>query len=108
MMLMAKKQIKEDGVWLNMQDGHHKKMKKQEMKVFTMYEGWDAWKEKQLSAAKAPKKDGKGSPYAVAGSNADSIQESIYGGILLGRWKRPAGLFVVQKIQRASLKKIKG
>ena len=28
-----------DGVWLNMQDGHHKKMKKQEMKVFTMYEG---------------------------------------------------------------------
>ena len=35
-----------DGVWLNMQDGHHKKMKKQEMKVFTMYEGWDAEKEK--------------------------------------------------------------
>lgn len=25
-----------DGVWLPMQDGHHKKMKKQEMKVFTM------------------------------------------------------------------------
>lgn len=36
-----------DGVWLNMQDNHHKKMKKQEMKVFTMYEGWDAEKEKQ-------------------------------------------------------------
>lgn len=36
-----------DGVWLNMQDGHHKKMKKQEMKVFTMYEGWDAESEKQ-------------------------------------------------------------
>ena len=35
-----------DGVWLNMQDKHHKKMKKQEMKVFTMYEGWDAEKEK--------------------------------------------------------------
>lgn len=34
-----------DGVWLNMQDEHHKKMKKQEMKVFTMYEGWDAEKE---------------------------------------------------------------
>ena len=63
---MAKKQIKEDGVWLNMQDGHHKKMKKQEMKVFTMYEGWDAWKEKQLNAAKATKKDGKGSPYVEA------------------------------------------
>ncbi len=36
-----------DGVWLNIQDGHHKKAKKQEMKVFTMYEGWDAEKEKQ-------------------------------------------------------------
>ncbi len=36
-----------DGVWLRMQDQHHKKMKKQEMKVFTMYEGWDAEKEKQ-------------------------------------------------------------
>lgn len=36
-----------DGVWLNMQDEHHKKMKKQEMKVFTMYEGWDAEKETQ-------------------------------------------------------------
>lgn len=36
-----------DGVWLNIQDKHHKKMKKQEMKVFTMYEGWDADKEKQ-------------------------------------------------------------
>ena len=30
-----------DGVWLSMQDKGHKKMKKQEMKVFTMYEGWD-------------------------------------------------------------------
>ena len=36
-----------DGVWLNMQDEHHKKMKKQEMKVFTMYEGWDAEKDKE-------------------------------------------------------------
>lgn len=35
-----------DGVWLSMQDEHHKKMKKQEMKVFTMYEGWDAQSEK--------------------------------------------------------------
>ena len=35
-----------DGVWLNFQDAHHKKMKKQEMKVFTMYEGWDEEKEK--------------------------------------------------------------
>ena len=30
-----------DGVWLSMQDSTYKKMKKQEMKVFTMYEGWD-------------------------------------------------------------------
>lgn len=36
-----------DGIWLRMQDEHHKKRKKQEMKVFTMYEGWDAEKEKQ-------------------------------------------------------------
>lgn len=36
-----------DGVWLSMQDEHHKKMKKQEMKVFTMYEGWDAEAEKR-------------------------------------------------------------
>ena len=36
-----------DGVWLHMQDSNHKKMKKQEMKVFTMYEGWDKEKEKQ-------------------------------------------------------------
>ena len=36
-----------DGVWLRMQDEHHRKMKKQEMKVFTMYEGWDAEKEKE-------------------------------------------------------------
>lgn len=30
-----------------MQDKNRKKMKKQERKVFTMYEGWDAEKEKQ-------------------------------------------------------------
>lgn len=36
-----------DGVWLHMQGKDHKKRKKQEMKVFTMYEGWDAEKEKQ-------------------------------------------------------------
>ena len=30
-----------DGVWLSMQDSSHKRMKKQEMKVFTMYEGWE-------------------------------------------------------------------
>ena len=31
-----------DGVWLHMQDGKHKKMKSQEMKVSTIYEGWKA------------------------------------------------------------------
>ena len=31
-----------DGVWLRTQDSSHKKAPKQEMKVFTMYEGWDA------------------------------------------------------------------
>lgn len=36
-----------DGVWLHIQDAHHKKAKKQELKVFTMYEGWDEEKEKQ-------------------------------------------------------------
>lgn len=36
-----------DGVWLSMQDKDHKEMKKQEMKAATMYEGWDAEKEKQ-------------------------------------------------------------
>ncbi len=38
-----------DGVWLSMQDSSHKKMKKQEMKVFTMYEGWDAGSGKRNS-----------------------------------------------------------
>ena len=45
-----------DGVWLNMQDGHHKKMKKQEMKVFTMYEGWDEEKERQKRSCLVEKK----------------------------------------------------
>lgn len=45
-----------DGVWLNMQDSHHKKMKKQEIKVFTMYEGWDAEKEKQNRSTLVEKK----------------------------------------------------
>lgn len=31
-----------DGVWLSMQDKNHKKKKKQELKIVTMYEGWDA------------------------------------------------------------------
>lgn len=31
-----------DGVWLHMQDRKHKKMKNQEMKVSTIYEGWKA------------------------------------------------------------------
>ena len=35
-----------DAIWLHMQESRHKRMKKQEMKVFTMYEGWD--KEKRM------------------------------------------------------------
>lgn len=45
-----------DGVWLSMQDEHHKKMKKQEMKVFTMYEGWDAEADKQGRSTLAAKR----------------------------------------------------
>lgn len=33
-----------DGVWLRMQGKDHKRMKKQEMKVSVMYEGWDQGK----------------------------------------------------------------
>ena len=36
-----------DGVWLSMQGRGHKRTGKKEMKVFTMYEGWDAEKEKE-------------------------------------------------------------
>ena len=45
-----------DGVWLRMQDEHHRKSPKQEMKVFTMYEGWDAGKEKEGRSTLAGKK----------------------------------------------------
>lgn len=33
---------KMDDIWLRMQDSYHKRVPKQEMKVFTMHEGWDA------------------------------------------------------------------
>ena len=36
-----------DGVWLSMQGKGHKRTGKKEMKVFTMYEGWDAEKENE-------------------------------------------------------------
>ena len=45
-----------DGVWLSMQDKKHRKQKKQEMKVFTMYEGWDAEKEKEGRSSLVGKK----------------------------------------------------
>ncbi|MCI9486075.1 MAG: hypothetical protein HFI64_03705 [Lachnospiraceae bacterium] len=45
-----------DGVWLNMQEEHHKRMKKREMKVFTMYEGWGAEKERQKRSTLSEKK----------------------------------------------------
>lgn len=37
-----------DGVWLPMQGPDHKRMKKQELKVATIYEGWDARTGKHL------------------------------------------------------------
>lgn len=40
------KVISAGGVWLSMQGKGHKRIGKKEMKVFTMYEGWDAEKEK--------------------------------------------------------------
>ena len=40
-----------DGVWLKMQDSHHKKTKKHEMKAFTMYKGWDEKKDKAGKSA---------------------------------------------------------
>ena len=45
-----------DGVWLSMQDSRHKKMKKQEMKVSTIYEGWDAESEEQGRSSLVEKK----------------------------------------------------
>lgn len=37
-----------DGVWLSMQGKNHKKIKKQELKVATIYDGWDAETGKHL------------------------------------------------------------
>lgn len=45
-----------DGVWLRMQGEDHKKQPKQEMKVFTMYEGWDEEKEKAKRSTLVGKK----------------------------------------------------
>ena len=38
-----------DGIFLKMQDKKHRKVSKKEMKVFTMYEGWDKEKEEGRS-----------------------------------------------------------
>lgn len=80
-----------DGVWLNMQDEHHKKMKKQEMKVFTMYEGWDEEKEKQRRSTlveksmlagmeKSSEFHEKREAYIRKKYNADEIQQRILNG----------------------------
>lgn len=45
-----------DGVWLRMQDAYHRKCPKKEMKVFTMYLGWDAEKEKEGRSTLAGRK----------------------------------------------------
>lgn len=80
-----------DGVWLNMQDEHHGKMKKQEMKVFTMYEGWDAEKEKSgrstlvekvmlAGMEKSPKFHEKREACIRKKYNADGIGQRILNG----------------------------
>lgn len=45
-----------DGAWLRMQGSHHEKQPKQEMKVFTMYEGWDKEKEEEKRSTLVGKK----------------------------------------------------
>lgn len=80
-----------DGVWLRMQDKRHKKMKKQEMKVFTMYEGWDAEKEKAGRSTLAGKKllagmerseefHEKREAYIRQKYNADEIRQRVLNG----------------------------
>ena len=53
-----------DGVWLRMQDSRHKKASKQEMKVFTMYEG---------GAADSPKRTRLVNKKMLAGMEKSSL-----------------------------------
>lgn len=80
-----------DGGWLNMQDEHHRKIKKQEMKVFTMYEGWNAEKEKRgrstlvekvmlAGMEKSPEFHEKREAYIRKKYNMDEIRQRILNG----------------------------
>ena len=112
-----------DGVWLSMQDEHHKKMKKQEMKVFTMYEGWDAEKEKEGRSSLVGKvmlagMEGSNTFHAKREAciqrkyNADGIGQRILNGDG-GSWIRepydPDAIFQLDRyhIYREVLRKIK-
>ena len=80
-----------DGVWLKMQAANHKKAPSQEMKVFTMYEGWDAEAEKNKRSTLAGKamlagmEDSrtfheKREAFIRSRYNADEIQQRILNG----------------------------
>lgn len=58
-----------DGVWLRMQKSDHKKAPKQEMKIFTMYEGWDE------EAEKAGRSTLKGKAMMAGMDNSAAFQE---------------------------------
>jgi len=80
-----------DGVWLKMQTPDHKKAPSQELKVFTMYEGWDAEAEKAKrstlvnKAMLAGMEDAgtfqeKREAFIRSRYNADEIQQRILNG----------------------------
>lgn len=80
-----------DGVWLKMQGPDHRKMPKKEMKVFTMYEGWDAEAEKENRSQLVGKKmlagmensnefHAKREALIQRTYNADEIQQRILNG----------------------------
>ena len=78
-----------DGIWLHMQDSSHKRMKKQEMKVFTMYEGWDKEQKKRSSLVEKTMLAGMESSQIFHEKrealiekkyNADEIQQRILNG----------------------------
>ena len=80
-----------DGVWLKMQARDHKRAPSQEMKVFTMYEGWDAEAEKAKRSTLANKSmmagmedsrsfHEKREAFIRSRYNADEIQQRILNG----------------------------
>lgn len=87
-----------DGIWLRMQRPDHKKAPMQEMKVFTMYEGWDAEAEKTKRSTLVGKSvlagmedartfHEKREAFIRSRYNADEIQLRILNGDG-GRWIR--------------------